>query len=165
MEGCRSRQPELVEQVESMMTELEHMSVLWAEQWHIALLELQVLCPLCSSSSAPTLNLPCCCSHSRSKLLLMCHSQVLTPYLSASVLTIASASSAIFTMHVWWVASVPPVYQCNLWIAEHFKRVPAGCWLQAEIGRRVPSLQEEVKRVKNQEGLDVARQKRVIRDR
>lgn len=42
VQGCRARQPELVQQVESMMTELEHMSVLWAEQWHIALLELQV---------------------------------------------------------------------------------------------------------------------------
>lgn len=28
--------------MESMMAELEHMSVLWTEQWHIALLELQV---------------------------------------------------------------------------------------------------------------------------
>lgn len=48
VQGCRARQPELVQQVESMMTELEHMSVLWAEQWHIALLELQVIpLPLC----------------------------------------------------------------------------------------------------------------------
>ena len=43
VKSCRARQPELVQQVESMMTELEHMSVLWAEQWHIALLELQVI--------------------------------------------------------------------------------------------------------------------------
>ena len=42
VQSCRARQPELVQQVESMMTELEHMSVLWAEQWHLALLELQV---------------------------------------------------------------------------------------------------------------------------
>lgn len=42
VDSCRGRQPRLVQQVESMMTELEHMSVLWAEQWHIALLELQV---------------------------------------------------------------------------------------------------------------------------
>ena len=42
VESCRAMQPELVQQVEGMMTELEHMSVLWAEQWHIALLELQV---------------------------------------------------------------------------------------------------------------------------
>lgn len=53
VQSCRARQPEQVQQVESMMTELEHMSVLWAEQWHIALLELQVIavaslhpCPL-----------------------------------------------------------------------------------------------------------------------
>lgn len=43
VQSCRARQPELVQQVASMMTELEHMSVLWVEQWHIALLELQVL--------------------------------------------------------------------------------------------------------------------------
>lgn len=43
VQNCRARQPELVQQVESVMTELEHMSVLWAEQWHLALLELQVL--------------------------------------------------------------------------------------------------------------------------
>jgi len=40
---CQARQPQLVEQMAAMMTELEHMSVLWMEQWHIALLELQVL--------------------------------------------------------------------------------------------------------------------------
>ncbi len=40
---CQARQPQLVEQMAAMMTELEHMSVLWIEQWHIALLELQVL--------------------------------------------------------------------------------------------------------------------------
>lgn len=42
VESFRARQPELVQQVESLMTELEHMSVVWTEQWHIALLELQV---------------------------------------------------------------------------------------------------------------------------
>ena len=42
VDTCRARQPELFEQVERMRTELEHMSILWAEQWHIALLELQV---------------------------------------------------------------------------------------------------------------------------
>lgn len=42
VDACRARQPELLDQIERMMTELEYMSVLWAEQWHIALLELQV---------------------------------------------------------------------------------------------------------------------------
>ena len=42
LDTCRARQPQLVEQVGSMMAELEDMSVLWVEQWHIALLELQV---------------------------------------------------------------------------------------------------------------------------
>lgn len=43
LDSCRARQPQLVEQMATVMTELEHMSVLWVEQWHIALLELQVL--------------------------------------------------------------------------------------------------------------------------
>ena len=43
MDSCQARQPQLVKQMESMMAELEHMSVLWTEQWHIALLELQVI--------------------------------------------------------------------------------------------------------------------------
>lgn len=43
LDSCQARQPQLVEQMATMMTELEHMSVLWIEQWHIALLELQVL--------------------------------------------------------------------------------------------------------------------------
>ncbi|KAL0054989.1 hypothetical protein WJX82_005498 [Trebouxia sp. C0006] len=41
LDSCQARQPQLVEQMATMMTELEHMSVLWIEQWHIALLELQ----------------------------------------------------------------------------------------------------------------------------
>ncbi|KAL0031856.1 hypothetical protein WJX79_000268 [Trebouxia sp. C0005] len=41
LDSCRARQPQLVEQMATVMTELEHMSVLWVEQWHIALLELQ----------------------------------------------------------------------------------------------------------------------------
>jgi len=43
LDSCQARQPQLVEQMATMMTELEHMSVLWVEQWHIALLEMQVL--------------------------------------------------------------------------------------------------------------------------
>ncbi|KAL0019463.1 hypothetical protein WJX77_007420 [Trebouxia sp. C0004] len=41
LDSCQTRQPQLVEQMATMMKELEHMSVLWIEQWHIALLELQ----------------------------------------------------------------------------------------------------------------------------
>ena len=40
--SCLARQPQLVEQAELMMGELEETSVLRIEQWHIALLELQV---------------------------------------------------------------------------------------------------------------------------
>lgn len=57
VESFRARQPELVQQVESLMTELEYMSVLWTEQWHIALLELQVRA-LTSSIPATGLALP-----------------------------------------------------------------------------------------------------------
>lgn len=72
VQSCHARQPELVQQVESMMTELEHMSVLWAEQWHLALLELQVLALLlripayelvsCGGYCSSLLEL-CFCSH------------------------------------------------------------------------------------------------------
>lgn len=59
VDSCRARQPELVQQVESMMTELEHMSVLWTEQWHIALLELQVRAlPLCIPALGLATNRP-----------------------------------------------------------------------------------------------------------
>ena len=57
MDSCQARQPQLVEQMVSMMTELEHMSVLWTEQWHIALLELQVIVQPYDVASGKTLEL------------------------------------------------------------------------------------------------------------
>ena len=69
VQSCRARQPEVVQQIESMMTELEYMSILWAEQWHIALLELQVIAlPLC------ILDLMSCGGHCSSLLeFCFCH--------------------------------------------------------------------------------------------
>lgn len=41
-DSFQARQPELVQQVKTMMAELERISVLSIEQWHITLLDLQV---------------------------------------------------------------------------------------------------------------------------
>ena len=41
-DSFQARQPELVQQVKIMMAELERISVLSIEQWHITLLDLQV---------------------------------------------------------------------------------------------------------------------------
>ena len=67
VDSCRARQPDLVGQVQTMMAQLEQMSVLWSEEWHIALLDLQVPAVLCR----PVLRcaVPCCavpCSVPRS---------------------------------------------------------------------------------------------------
>lgn len=42
VDSFRARQPKLVQQVKDMMTQLECVSVLAIEQWHITLLDLQV---------------------------------------------------------------------------------------------------------------------------
>ena len=41
-ESIQARQPALLQQVKIMMTELDRISVLSIEQWHIALLDIQV---------------------------------------------------------------------------------------------------------------------------
>jgi hypothetical protein len=44
VEGCKSRHPTLVAEVLVMMEELERITILWEEQWHTTLLEVEVWC-------------------------------------------------------------------------------------------------------------------------
>ena len=68
------------------------------------------------------------------------------------------------SQHNMQAQSLPAIFFCYVRLL-YLQQLVLSDLLQADIARRVPSLQEEARRISSHKGLDAAGQKKAIRDR